>query len=121
MWIPRWALENRFALSLLVAGIVAAYGARALRESADAAVAKAGVQTQDRRKGSWGAVLRLFFVTFAATYVIAYTLERLRPSHRGSWGARGGGGGQEMGGQRGGGGPALDVLMSHVDMHPPSF
>jgi len=106
MKIPSWALENRFVLSLLVAGVVAAYGARALKESA-------GTPSASPRKPLVGAVARLFFVTFAATYVLSYVLERILPSRHGGF-MRGGGGATV-------GSTGLDVLLSHVDPLPPMF
>jgi hypothetical protein len=108
MKIPSWALENRFVLSLLVAGVVAAYGARALKESAEA-----GTPPASPRKPLVGAVARLFFVTFAATYVLSYVLERILPSRHGGF-MRGGGVSTV-------GSPGLDVLLSHVDPLPPAF
>ena len=79
MLVPVWATDAKFVVSLSVATAVTAY-----------AWYSGGGGSEERGRGGWeeqqqqqppsriGAMLRLFLVTFAATYVASFLFERVR-------------------------------------------
>ena len=108
--------NRRMLLSVLVASTVAAYGYRLLGEQE--AEAEAG--KNQHQQVPMAPVLRLFFVTFAATYVLDYIVVRCasssssRATLEGQQRQTGGGGG-------GGGGASLETMLRHADFRPPGF
>jgi hypothetical protein len=102
-------------LSLAVAGIVAAYGYRVLKQQQQVDDAAA--------RSVAGPIARLFFVTFAATYVVAYAVERLSPVAKGL--GMTGGGGAATGGMAhdhsAASGPSLADMLLRADTGRPNF
>jgi hypothetical protein len=109
-----WVLNRRFLLSACVALVVAIYGYQLMLDAARASAPP--FPAPQPPPPPFQCVLRLFFVTFAATYVLDYIFMRTGfPAPKGSTAT--------TSSMAGGGSAYADVqkMMENMDRSPPRF